>query len=96
MKTISILGATGSIGQNTLDLVSRERNKFQVKGLTGSKNIKLLAQSAIKFGVDVVATADDEKYLDLKSILRDYFIQLKEWELKFLTLKKKLMKHLKA
>ena len=67
MKTISILGATGSIGQNTLDLFYRDR--FQVKGLTGSKNIELLAQSAIKFGVDVVATADDEKYLDLKNLL---------------------------
>ena len=60
MKTISILGATGSIGQNTLDLVSRERDKFQVKGLTGSKNIKLLAQNAIKFGVDVVTELCDQ------------------------------------
>lgn len=76
MKTISILGATGSIGQNTLDLVSRERDKFQVKGLTGSKNIKLLAQNAIKFGVDVVATADDEKYLDLKNLLSGYDIEV--------------------
>ena len=76
MKTISILGATGSIGQNTLDLVSRERDKFQVKGLTGSKNIKLLAQNAIKFGVDVVATADDGKYLDLKNLLSGYDIEV--------------------
>ena len=36
MKKISILGATGSIGRNTLDLISRDRNQFKVVGLTGA------------------------------------------------------------
>ena len=39
MKKISILGATGSIGQNTLDLISREQNNFKVVGLTGGNNV---------------------------------------------------------
>ena len=39
MKNISILGATGSIGQNTLDLISRSGEKFKVVGLTGANNI---------------------------------------------------------
>ena len=39
VKNISILGATGSIGQNTLDLVLSEKDKFNVVGLTGSDNI---------------------------------------------------------
>ena len=42
MKNISILGATGSIGQNTLDLISSDENNFKVVGLTGSNNIDLL------------------------------------------------------
>ena len=47
MKNISILGATGSIGRNTLDLISRDRDQFKVVGLTGANNIELLAESAI-------------------------------------------------
>ena len=50
VKNISILGATGSIGQNTLDLISSERDKFNVVGLTGENNIELLA---IGIGHDV-------------------------------------------
>ena len=57
MKNISILGATGSIGRNTLDLLSRDVDQFKVVGLTGANNIQLLAESAIKFNADVVATA---------------------------------------
>ena len=76
MKNISILGATGSIGQNTLDLISRDRQKFKVVGLTGASNIELLAESAIKFKADVVATANDSKFHDLKEMLRGHQIEV--------------------
>ena len=76
MKNISILGATGSIGQNTLDLVLRERDKFNVVGLTGSDNIELLAESAIKLKADVVATANESKFHDLREILKKYQIEV--------------------
>ena len=69
MKKISILGATGSIGQNTLDLISFEKDKFKVVGLTGDRNIELLARNAIEFNADVVATADESKFYDLKNML---------------------------
>ena len=69
MKNISILGATGSIGQNTLELISSEKDSFKVVGLTGSGNIDLLAQNAIDFGADIVATADETKFFDLKNLL---------------------------
>ena len=42
MKKISILGATGSIGQNTLSLISSKKDDFKVVGLTGADNIELL------------------------------------------------------
>ncbi len=76
MKNISILGATGSIGQNTLDLISRERDKFNVVGLTGSDNIELLAESAVKLKAEVVATANESKFHDLREILKNHQIEV--------------------
>ncbi len=76
MKNISILGATGSIGQNTLDLILRERDKFNVVGLTGSDNIELLAESAVKLKADVVATANESKFHDLREILKNHKIEV--------------------
>ena len=76
MKKISILGATGSIDRNTLDLISRDLDQFKVVGLTGSNNIELLAESAIKFNVDVVATANDSKFHDLKEMLSGHKIEV--------------------
>jgi 1-deoxy-D-xylulose-5-phosphate reductoisomerase len=76
VKNISILGATGSIGQNTLDLISSEGDKFKVVGLTGDNNIELLAKTAIKFNADVVATANDSKFNDLKNMLSGHKIEV--------------------
>ena len=76
MKNISVLGATGSIGQNTLDLVLSEKDKFNVVGLTGSDNIELLAESAIKLKADVVATANESKFHDLREILKKHPIEV--------------------
>ena len=69
MKKISILGATGSIGQNTLDLITSTKDEFEVVALTGSQNIKLLAQSAIDSNAKIVATSDKSKFNELKEIL---------------------------
>ena len=76
MKKISILGATGSIGQNTLDLISDEKDNFKVVGLTGASNIDLLARSAIDFDADIVATADESKFSDLKGLLSGHKIEV--------------------
>ena len=76
MKKISILGATGSIGQNTLNLISSEKDKFKVVGLTGSTNIDLLARSAVDFNADIVATADESKFSDLKDLLFGHKIKV--------------------
>ena len=69
MKQISILGATGSIGQNTLDLIASAKDEFEVVALTGYQNIKLLAQSAIDFNAKIVAISDESKFNELKDIL---------------------------
>ena len=76
MKKISILGATGSIGQNTLNLISSEKDNFKVVGLTGASNVGLLAQSAIEFGAEIVATADESKFSELKDLLFGHKIEV--------------------
>ena len=76
MKNISILGSTGSIGRNTLDLIQRERDKLKVVGLTGANNIRLLAESAIKFNADIVATSNDNKFHDLKEMLSGHQVEV--------------------
>ncbi|WP_420555806.1 1-deoxy-D-xylulose-5-phosphate reductoisomerase [Roseovarius sp.] len=70
MKRVSILGATGSIGQNTLDLVQRDRSAFQVVALTGGRNIAQLAQDAIACDAEIAVTAHDSLLDDLRAALR--------------------------
>lgn len=69
MKQISILGATGSIGQSTIDLIARDKLSYDVVALTGGRNVKQLAADAIALGADLAVTCYDECYLELKEAL---------------------------
>ncbi|GGG58735.1 1-deoxy-D-xylulose 5-phosphate reductoisomerase [Salipiger pallidus] len=69
MRRISVFGATGSIGQNTLDLVRRDREAYRVVALTGAGNIERLARDAIEFDAEVAVTADPERLADLRDAL---------------------------
>ena len=66
MKEITILGSTGSIGKNTLEVVSQLHNQFRVVGLSARGNIELLKQQVDKFHPKWVAIADEEKGEDFK------------------------------
>lgn len=70
MKRISILGSTGSIGQNTIDLVRRDPAAFQVVALTGGQNIDQLARDAKELKAEVAVTADDARLDDLRIALK--------------------------
>ncbi|MEQ9242108.1 1-deoxy-D-xylulose-5-phosphate reductoisomerase [Roseovarius indicus] len=70
MKRISILGSTGSIGQNTIDLVRRDPAAFQVVALTGGQNIDQLARDAKELKAEVAVTADDARLDDLRTALK--------------------------
>ncbi len=70
MKRISILGATGSVGQNTIDLVRRNPTAFQTVALTGGRNVRQLASDAISLGAEVAVTAHDECLEDLRAALK--------------------------
>ncbi len=61
MKEITILGSTGSIGQNTLKVVSGLQDQFRVVGLSTRRNIELLKEQVDKFHPKWVAIADEEK-----------------------------------
>ena len=76
LKRVSIFGATGSIGQNTLDLIGRDPERFQVDTLTGGHQVDQLAEDAKKYGARMVVTAYDDHYQELKSALSDTDIQV--------------------
>jgi 1-deoxy-D-xylulose-5-phosphate reductoisomerase len=59
MKRVSILGSTGSIGRQTLDVIAAHPGKFQVVALAGGSNIELVAEQVAKFGPFVVSVASE-------------------------------------
>ncbi|GEO01344.1 1-deoxy-D-xylulose 5-phosphate reductoisomerase [Novosphingobium sediminis] len=58
-RTITILGATGSVGASTLDLVRRNRDMFRVVALTANGNAAMLGELAREFGAEVAVVADE-------------------------------------
>ncbi|HCM83794.1 MAG TPA: 1-deoxy-D-xylulose-5-phosphate reductoisomerase [Alphaproteobacteria bacterium] len=76
MKRISILGATGSIGRQTLDIVRQHPDKFKVAALVGQKNVAALAAAALEFQPDFVAIADGNAYPELKAALRGMQVEI--------------------
>lgn len=70
MRRVSIFGATGSIGQNTIDLIRRDRDAYDVVALTGASNISRLAQDARELNAAVAVTADPGRLDDLRAALR--------------------------
>ncbi|MCA0977196.1 1-deoxy-D-xylulose-5-phosphate reductoisomerase [Qipengyuania flava] len=68
-RTISILGATGSVGASTLDLVRRNSDAWRVGALTAHSNVQELAAQAREFGPEIAVIADEARYSDLKVAL---------------------------
>lgn len=69
MKRIIVLGSTGSIGTNALDVIARHPREFSVVGLAAHSNVKLLARQARKFRPGVVAIFDESKINELRGSL---------------------------
>lgn len=68
-KSVTILGATGSIGKSTVDIIRRYPDKYRVVALTGNQNVPLLAEQAKMLRAEVAVTANKDKYSELKSLL---------------------------
>lgn len=68
-RSISIFGATGSVGLSTLDLVRQHRDAYRVVALTANGNVAGLAELAREFDAEVAVVADEEAYPALKAAL---------------------------
>ncbi len=72
MKSLCILGSTGSIGVSTLDVVKRFPNQFRIRSLTAGKNVKVLARQAAEVRPDRIAVLDKDDVPALKAELNGW------------------------
>ena len=68
-RKVTIFGATGSIGVNTVDLIARAPENYDVVALTGGRNLTLLAEQAVALNADLAVTAHDTHFGELKDML---------------------------
>jgi 1-deoxy-D-xylulose-5-phosphate reductoisomerase len=68
-RSVTILGSTGSVGCNTIDLLARQPETFDIEALTANRNVALLAEQARALRPRMVAIADPALYVDLKEAL---------------------------
>jgi 1-deoxy-D-xylulose-5-phosphate reductoisomerase len=68
-RKIAILGATGSIGKSTLDLIERNPDRFEVAAVTAATNVEALANVAHRTGAKLAVVADEDRLDDLQELL---------------------------
>ncbi|MEC9018746.1 MAG: 1-deoxy-D-xylulose-5-phosphate reductoisomerase [Nitrospinota bacterium] len=76
MKKISLLGSTGSIGLNTLDVVERNPENFQILAMSAGSNVDLFAEQIRKFKPKVAALFDTQKIATLKERVVDLDVEI--------------------
>ena len=76
MKKIALLGSTGSIGTQALEVIEEHSDKFEVEVLTAGKNVGLLITQAQKFKPNVVVIEEESLYSKLRDALDDLDIQV--------------------
>jgi 1-deoxy-D-xylulose-5-phosphate reductoisomerase len=79
MKTITVLGSTGSIGTNTLDVVRRSRHQYRVYGLAAGRNIEALVSQILEFRPKVVVVATSDVLARLSESLQSAGMLREEW-----------------
>lgn len=76
-RNLAILGSTGSIGTQALEVVSEHPDLFEVYALTANNQVDLLINQARKYMPEVVVIANEQKYPELKEALED--LPIKVW-----------------
>ena len=76
MKTLTILGSTGSIGQQALEVVRNNKRKFKVIGLSCNNNLDLFLKQYMEFKPKYVAIANSDLAKEFKSIIKDHDVQV--------------------
>lgn len=79
MKTLTVLGSTGSIGTNTLDVVRRSRHQYQVYALAAGRNVETLAAQILEFRPSVAVVATSEALARLSQRLTEAGLPRAEW-----------------
>lgn len=69
MKAITLLGSTGSIGTQTLDIAEHHPDKFRLVGIAAGSNVALLAEQVLKFKPEIVAICDKRKVAELTAAI---------------------------
>ena len=71
MKAIALLGSTGSIGTQTLDIVAQYPDQFRIVGLAAGRNVEMLAAQIRQFRPSIAAICEEEKLSELKEAIKD-------------------------
>ena len=79
LKTLTLLGSTGSIGLSTLDVVGRHPEKYKVHALVAGSNVELLVQQIERFRPAVAVTATEQSQKNLISRLTDAGLPRRSW-----------------
>ena len=75
-RHIAILGSTGSIGRQALDVIRQHRDLFEVELLTANNSSEMLIQQAIEFDVNTVVICNEEKYKEVSEALEPHYIKV--------------------
>ena len=75
-RRIAILGSTGSIGRQALDVIRQHRDLFEVELLTANNSTDLLIQQAIEFDANVVVICNEDKYQEVSDALQPHYIKV--------------------
>jgi len=75
-KKIAILGSTGSIGEQTLNVIQQHPDRFEVEVLTANENVEKLTKQAIEFQPNIVVIANENKYSELSKNLENTDIKV--------------------
>ncbi|OUC12140.1 MAG: 1-deoxy-D-xylulose-5-phosphate reductoisomerase [Alkalinema sp. CACIAM 70d] len=71
MKALTLLGSTGSIGTQTLDIVAQYPEQFRIVGMAAGRNVELFAQQVRQFQPEIIALQDESKLEELKAAIAD-------------------------
>lgn len=74
-RRIAILGSTGSIGRQALDVISQHRDLFEVELLTANNSSELLIKQAIEFDANSVVICNEDKYKEVSEALEPHYIK---------------------
>ena len=75
-RRIAILGSTGSIGRQALDVIRQHRDLFEVELLTANNSSELLIQQAIEFDANCVVICNEDKYREVADALQPHYIKV--------------------